>query len=299
MDVLDNNLRNLLACPLCKGSLENDDLRFLCTKCNSVFPLNDGIISFINDVVLKKNQYLEEEMASQNKCLEIYTDASSLMYHFEWVSMRQMSTAIQNKRGRVLDIGCGIGNLGAVLDNEIWGIDISKTLLLRAKAGEKYVFQATGNYLPFVDNMFDVIFMRSMLHHSDCPDEVLDEAFRVLRPGGLLISSDPRSFLLTKLAKLSRRNSPYYSRMHRSFTVEEYIFMLKKKFDIKFLGGSFFVFYLFAVGCDIFRISKLIPFRNNFALLLFRLDRLSSQLFKCLEKYYFMLTVVVRKRNDE
>ena len=162
MEVLDKNLRNLLACPLCKGSLENDNLRLLCKKCNSVFPIDEGIISFINDAILKKNPYLEEEISSQNKCLEIYTDANSLMYYFEWFSMMQMSTAIKNKRSRVLDIGCGIGNLGAVLGNEIWGIDISRTLLLRAKAGEKYVFQATGNYLPFVNP----VILRRMVYLS-------------------------------------------------------------------------------------------------------------------------------------
>jgi len=299
MDILDKNLCNLLACPLCKGSLENDDLRFLCTKCNSAFPLNDGMISFINDEIIEKNQYLDEEISRQNKCLNIYTDASSLIYPFELFGLVQLSMAIQKKEGRVLDIGCGIGNLGNILEREIWGVDVSKTLLLRAKEKEKYVFQATGNYLPFVDNMFDIIFINNVLHHSNCPDKILDEAFRVLKPGGLLISADPRSCVLTKLAKLSRRNSPYYSRMHRSFAVKEYISMFEKRFDLESLGHSFYIFYLFAKVCDICRISKLIPFKNDFALILFRLDGLIAQLFKFMERYYFIITVVARKRNDE
>lgn len=46
-----------------------------------------------------------------------------------------------------------------------------------------------AEHLPFADDAFDFVFARSTLHHCARP-QVLDEAFRVLKPGGLLLFSE-------------------------------------------------------------------------------------------------------------
>jgi ubiquinone/menaquinone biosynthesis C-methylase UbiE len=40
--------------------------------------------------------------------------------------------------------------------------------------------------LPFADGFFDLVFIASAVHHTFRPWRVLDELFRVLRPGGVL-----------------------------------------------------------------------------------------------------------------
>jgi SAM-dependent methyltransferase len=45
--------------------------------------------------------------------------------------------------------------------------------------------------MPFEDNYFDVIYSKSFLEHIRIPEVFLKEAFRVLKPGGVIISLVP------------------------------------------------------------------------------------------------------------
>jgi ubiquinone/menaquinone biosynthesis C-methylase UbiE len=90
---------------------------------------------------------------------------------------------------RVLDVGTGPG-LTAVAAVERGadpvGIDFSEAMLAEARRRHPDIDFRTGSaeLLPFEDNEFDAVVGNFMLHHCGQPDRVLDEAFRVLRPGG-------------------------------------------------------------------------------------------------------------------
>ncbi len=45
--------------------------------------------------------------------------------------------------------------------------------------------------LPFDDNSFDILFSKSFIEHLSDPSNYLDEAFRVLKPGGMLLTLVP------------------------------------------------------------------------------------------------------------
>ena len=45
--------------------------------------------------------------------------------------------------------------------------------------------------LPFEDNVFDVIYSKSFIEHLYYPERYLEEAYRVLKPDGILISLVP------------------------------------------------------------------------------------------------------------
>jgi ubiquinone/menaquinone biosynthesis C-methylase UbiE len=97
---------------------------------------------------------------------------------------------------RVLEIGCGTGNLTAKVNRAqpgalLTGVDPDPRALARArrKARRTAGIQFDQGYaqdLPYADGSFDRVLSSMMLHHLD--DEVkvaaLGEAFRVLRPGG-------------------------------------------------------------------------------------------------------------------
>jgi len=107
--------------------------------------------------------------------------------------------------GRVLDVGCGTGNLLRATgkrhpDVELVGVDPDLKMLARAesktrRAGVKVrLDRGFAQELAFPDGSFDVVFSSLMLHHLDqaAKDEMLAEVRRVLRPDGVLVLADIR-----------------------------------------------------------------------------------------------------------
>jgi SAM-dependent methyltransferase len=91
---------------------------------------------------------------------------------------------------RVLEIGCGTGSdllqfakHGAVAV----GIDITPEhlRLARERVGQlAKVREAEATALPFPNESFDYVYSHGVLHHIEDPRRVVDEIFRVLKPGG-------------------------------------------------------------------------------------------------------------------
>ncbi|MDE0164265.1 MAG: methyltransferase domain-containing protein [Bryobacterales bacterium] len=103
---------------------------------------------------------------------------------------------------RVLDLGCGPGTISvglaeAVKPSELHGIDMEESQVEMARAaaaagGHSNAFFRTGEVteLPFADESFDVVHSHALLMHVPNIGTVLNEAKRVLRPGGLISGRD-------------------------------------------------------------------------------------------------------------
>lgn len=101
-----------------------------------------------------------------------------------------------------VDVGAGTGLLTlplAAAVNRVWAIDISASMgeYLRLKAASAElenveVGVASAVSLPLVAGSTDLVVSNYCFHHLAHPDKVraLDEAFRVLRPGGRLVFGD-------------------------------------------------------------------------------------------------------------
>ena len=143
-----------------------------------------------------------------------------------------LSAANITAQDRVLDLGCGLGNILIALAERIdfvhpaAGVDVSPDLV---RIGEQEIAQAglhdrirlqvaPATRLPFEDGAFDVVITSHVLKHLD--DEALltslREVVRVLRPGGRFLlwefEKSARSALLFWSARLSGLPPPFQLR---------------------------------------------------------------------------------------
>ena len=102
------------------------------------------------------------------------------------------------KDGRVLDVGCGSGYWLATLQQlwawELWGVEPSPLACqIARKHGIAHVIESDLPQANLPENFFDVVRIWHVLEHASSPCQVLDEAYRVLKPGGLLIVGVPNA----------------------------------------------------------------------------------------------------------
>jgi O-antigen biosynthesis protein len=103
--------------------------------------------------------------------------------------------------GSALDLGCGDGRLGALLDaRELTAADVSGVALSRARRrlpGAALVELDPDAPLPFDDSRFELVLCADTLEHVRDVQLLLSETRRVLRPGGELALTTPAHGRLT------------------------------------------------------------------------------------------------------
>jgi ubiquinone/menaquinone biosynthesis C-methylase UbiE len=99
----------------------------------------------------------------------------------------------ENSNVDVLEVGCGTGHWLQVLTDRtrfLAGLDLSTNMLQRAResAPQTPLVRGRAEYLPYRSHSFDRVFCINAFHHFSDKPRFLDEARRVLRPRGGLIS---------------------------------------------------------------------------------------------------------------
>lgn len=94
---------------------------------------------------------------------------------------------------KVLDVGCGTGELGrhrASSDLEIHGVDGDAGAVEKAQRFEQAIcLDLESSSLPYEDESFEGVLARDIFEHLHDPGRLAREIYRVMCPGGLLIAS--------------------------------------------------------------------------------------------------------------
>lgn len=96
--------------------------------------------------------------------------------------------AIGRKR-RVLEVGCGAGDLARVLGADGFAVT-ALDLELGEPAPADNVTWVEADFLAHIDDPFDAVLFTRSLHHIPALDRALEHAIRLLRPGALLLIDD-------------------------------------------------------------------------------------------------------------
>ena len=99
-----------------------------------------------------------------------------------------------------LDVGCGIGNSTAVLQQQfpeaqILGVDSSENMLQTAKNEHpqaEYQLLDAGTELPRLNRTFDVVFSNACIQWIPQQNQILSDMMGLLNPGGVLAVQIPQ-----------------------------------------------------------------------------------------------------------
>jgi SAM-dependent methyltransferase len=229
------------------------------------------------------DDHLTAELAAQARALEVYLDERFLLTQYDASTFVPRAVELLgDQRGAVLDAGCGVGLVGRLHPHlDLWGVDACFELIAHARVGYQARIECDVETLPFEDSSFDAVLALNMLHHVARPHAAVAEFVRVLRPGGVLVTADPRKVLPVELIKrYMRRGDDTFTQDHKAFTASEYVELLR--------GGAALCIEqhqlvgLFALlaggGMDAARISQRFPHPSS--LLLRTMDRVDRLLWR-------------------
>ncbi len=144
---------------------------------------------------------------------------------------------------RVLDIGCGTGTLSRNIHYRgmsVTGCDSSTTMLAVAREQSQPTIDfkyGDAQALPIQDDSYDAAVLRMVLHNVDRWRDAVREAYRVVRPGGIVIvvegfppSDEARDFFQRVLQRVHERR--FFSESQLTKSIEASGFQIKEDTEI-------------------------------------------------------------------
>ncbi|MFC1775253.1 methyltransferase domain-containing protein [Patescibacteria group bacterium] len=256
---LDEKIIDKLRCPFCKNHIKRTDDKFICESCLTEFPkyqINIGskhehafnfciqYPSFCIPTEVKKWSDIQEGYEERST----YNSVSDDLEHYkkEIDSVKEIYTKEFNLTGDILDVGGHLGRLRHFLKDEDAASYISvdpylqvfRNLDSQPNLQKAYpciskpcnFLACYAENLPFADDSFDWVHMRSVLDHFKDPYLALKEARRVLKTGGFL-------FIGTSLEDKARERKKKLTRLASKANPISLLFRIKNKLKNEGIKG--------------------------------------------------------------
>ncbi len=98
------------------------------------------------------------------------------------------------KGSKLLDLGCGRGEfLRGFIRCGLNGYGVDRSTIAESVCPEAEILQSDleNEPLPYNDNSFDAVFSKSVLEHFYYPEKLVIEIYRIVEPGGIVITMVP------------------------------------------------------------------------------------------------------------
>jgi len=159
-----------------------------CESCGLVFlEEKEGLVNLQD--VYKESGYYSREKVRLNKAVDF------LMRFFNRLRYKSVSKNFRNKKGKLLDIGCGKGKFLVEARKDGWEVfGIEPTKRSSDIAISRYNLNVIQKYLSleqFESESFDVVTMWHVFEHILNPNNVLQIAYSWLKYNGLLVIAVP------------------------------------------------------------------------------------------------------------
>jgi ubiquinone/menaquinone biosynthesis C-methylase UbiE len=210
---MKTNSLDILCCPLCRGNLsrtvpENsesiDTGEIICTACGKRFPIQDGIVRFVERDDMKEGERRHEcfrrlfyshvyDLSTRLMFLLGGGEKSARIECLERLSLRRGSLVLETGIGTASNVPYLAEKVG---EGNIFGIDISPSMLrlcerkLKRMGHTTHIYQARAERLPFKDNSFDSVLHIGAINIFENKKQAITEMIRVARPGTKILIAD-------------------------------------------------------------------------------------------------------------
>lgn len=199
--------QNILRCPRCRSILTPPPVRCANDSCelsSTPFLVVNGQLVLVDftDSILIKTDFVDRSGAAPLStkssplrdfviyCYRKIAHPMNKAAHRLTVDMADRLRLARRAAGkpRILVIGGGLVGSGVAHLYNADDIDLIGTDIFVSPSTR---LVADGHKLPFADETFDAVLVQAVLEHVLTPQTVVEEIYRVLRPGGLVYADTP------------------------------------------------------------------------------------------------------------
>jgi ubiquinone/menaquinone biosynthesis C-methylase UbiE len=178
------------------------------------FPEGDAVVSARAFRDLHEFKSWNDAMVDKYDVERFHDHPSPLIRYIERKRVRRILALLGVCPGdRVLEIGCGAGNiLAQIPSNRRCGIDLAESLLAKAArrmSNHGYLVQGDAEHLPFPDRSWERVYCSEVLEHIPAPSVALAEMRRIVTRGGVAVVSVPNERLINTLKATLRASGLY------------------------------------------------------------------------------------------
>lgn len=230
-----------------------------------------------------------------------YFQEYSKDYHSNW-NEEIVSLLPEDNNSKVLDFGCGTGILLQRINKSIksnFGLDISFDMLKYALiiCPNSNLIIGDGEQMPFPGNTWDSVISRGAIHHCPAPQKALKEIYRSLKPGGILILSEPciDSIMIQLIRVILYKNNKKFSEIHRAFKSKCLVKMLLESgFEVIKVKRFGYIAYPLCGFPDFIPLLDHIPFNRHLTKFLILMDKLFSHI-PVIQEQGWQIIIVAKK----